>query len=189
MDDRDYRVFLSYLKVALSSKLEEEAKTESLTEIEEARLRRLRLHKDIELLSYCLMPNHFHLFVYQHGQFAIRDLMRSIMTGYVVYFNKRYKRVGGLFQGRYKASLIDNDVYLRHVSRYIHINPKKWETYPYSSYKYFKGSQEAEWVKPDRILELFDNDRNDYHRFLTDYKDYRENMEDLSDYLATPIED
>ncbi|MEX0877573.1 MAG: transposase [Candidatus Spechtbacterales bacterium] len=187
MDDRDYRVFLSYLKVALSPELEEETKDEALTEIEEARLRRLRLHEDIELLSYCLMPNHFHLFVYQKDhQFAIRDLMRSVMVGYVRYFNKRYKRVGGLFQGRYKASLIDNDAYFSHISRYIHLNPKEWETYPYSSYKYYNGQQQAVWVNPNRILELFDNSREDYNEFLNDYEDYRKGLEELNNYLAAP---
>lgn len=60
LDERDYAVFLSYFKVALSERIDEDIETEALSVVEEARLRRLNLHKDIELVAYCLVPNHFH---------------------------------------------------------------------------------------------------------------------------------
>lgn len=187
MDERDYRVFLSYLKVALSPELEEESKEEALSTIEEARLRRLRLHQKCDLLAYCLMPNHFHLLIYQNDEsMAITNLMRSTMTGYVSYFNKRYERVGGLFQSRYKASLIDNDSYLSHISRYIHLNPKEWKYYPYSSYRYYSGELETAWLKPDLILSMF-NGGSDYERFLEDYSDYQAGLENLKHQLANKI--
>ncbi len=185
IDDKDYRVFLSYLKVALSAELQEEAKEEALSEIEEARLRRLRLASDIDLLSYCLMPNHFHLLLFQKGNpRAITQLMRSTMNGYVRYFNKRHKRVGSLFQGSYKASLIDNDSYLWHISRYIHLNPRQWEDYPYSSYSYYRGKYQATWIKPERILELHNSDSKEYEIFLKDYESYRKSLTEISDQLA-----
>lgn len=188
MDDRDYRVFLSYFKVALSPELEEETKFEALSQIEEARLRRLKLDKDLELLAYCLMPNHFHLLVYQHTQYAIRDLMRSAMSGYVRYFNKRYDRVGGLFQGRYKASLIDNEAYLWHISRYIHLNSidtgQKVDTYPYSTYDYYIKKRKAAWLNPNRILQLHADKNDDYQTFVHDYKSNKQTFNEIKSQLA-----
>ena len=69
------------------------------------------------------MPNHIHLLVYQHQPQAMAQFMRSVLTSYSRYFNKRYKRSGSLFESRYKASLISDDAYLEHISRYIHLNP------------------------------------------------------------------
>src|SRR5438105_2134757 len=70
-----------------------------------------------ELLCYCLMGNHYHLLFYLNDDLtAITELMKSIGTAYTMYFNLKYKRVGPLFQGRFKATLIDNDAYLVHIS-------------------------------------------------------------------------
>ncbi len=185
MDERDYAVLLSYLKVALSPELEEETKEEALTEIEEARLRRLRLHENIDLLAYCLMPNHSHLFIYQkEDPQAMTKLMRSVMSGYVRYFNKRYERVGGLFQGRYKASMIDSDAYLQHITRYVHLNPQRWETLPHSSYKYYLKPTKAAWLKTERILGLFNDDPDEYEKFMRNINDYNATLDQTKDQLA-----
>ncbi len=121
----------------------------------------------VDLLAYCLMGNHVHLLFYQHGDvYAISELMRRILTTYSMYFNKKYMRVGPLFQSKYLASHIDNDAYLYHISRYIHRNPRRWDTYDYSSLKYFTGRAEADWVKPGMILELFDDNVDTYLDFV-----------------------
>lgn len=178
MDERDYAVFLSYLKVALSPELEEETKEEALTDLEEARLRRLRLHDKIDLLAYCLMPNHFHLFIYQKNDpQAMAQMMRSVMSGYVRYFNRRYDRVGSLFQGRYKASLIDDDAYLQHITRYIHLNPAEWANSPHSSYQYYLGSVKAEWINTSTVLSLFNGSRDEYEEFTRDAAHYQATLE------------
>ena len=187
-DDLDRRVFLNYLKVALSPELEDDTKAEVLSSLTAARLRRLNLYRDIELQAFCLIPNHFHLLLYQKTEHAIRDLMRSIMTGYVMYFNRRYQRVGGLFQGRYKASRIDNQAYLWHISRYIHLNPldlgEDFASYAYSSFPYFIGEKQAEWVRPKRLLAVYKEHKQNYEQFVNDYIGYKQTLDEIKHELA-----
>lgn len=77
----------------------------------------------IEILVFCLMPNHFHLLIKQRLDGGIVRFMQKLGTGYTNYFNKKYKRVGGLFQGRFKAVLVEKDSHFIHLPHYIHLNP------------------------------------------------------------------
>lgn len=186
-DNLDYRVFLSYFKIALSPEEDEDVVTAEKPAISN-KLRRLHLEKEVELLAFCLLPNHFHLMLYQYSQRGIQKLMQSVMTGYVMYFNKRYDRVGSLFQGRYKAANIDNEAYLLHISRYIHLNTidagSQPEGYEYSSYPYYMGKKHAEWIKPEKILQLHNNRRQDYASFVNDYTDRKQDLDEIKPYLA-----
>ena len=137
----------------------------------------------IELLAFCLMPNHVHLFVYQYQQGVMTEFMRSLLTSYSMYFNKKYKRSGPLFESRYKASLITSDAYLQHVTRYIHLNPKLWRGYEYSSLPYYLHQVSDEWINPKRILELF-GDQTEYLKFVEDYESAKEIMDILKLELA-----
>ncbi|MBP9013054.1 MAG: transposase [Smithella sp.] len=83
---------------------------------------------EIHLLAYALMPNHFHLLVCT-PKGNLSGFMRHFNISYTGYFNRRYKRSGHLYQGRYKAFLIDADNYLLEVSRYIHLNPLRMESH------------------------------------------------------------
>ncbi len=195
LDERDYAVFLSFLKYALLSDPDNLRKDEVdvalLTDSQRYNLRRLGLSGQLELVSFCLMPNHFHLLLYQYEQDAITKLMRSVSTGYAMYFNKRYKRVGSLFQGVYKASRIHTDAYWQHISRYIHLNPldlgTDYRDYPYSSYKYFAGIAQAEWVTSDSVMESFKSPE-DYEAFINDYIPYRKELLEIKDMLANSNE-
>jgi len=138
----------------------------------------------LQLISFCLMPNHLHLLIYQNDSKTIEKFMRSIITTYVMYFNKKYDRQGPLFQSKYKASLIDHDAYLHHISRYIHLNPPKWRSYPYSSLAYIMGEKNAAWVKPKLLLGLFDNNKEKYLDFIKDYEDQKEMLDELKWELA-----
>ncbi len=96
----------------------------------------------IEILCYCLMPNHFHFLVKQVEDNGISEFMRRVSDSYTRYFNTKHDRVGPLFQGVFKAKLIETDEYLLQLSKYIHRNPfplDMWEgrVYPYSSYGYY----------------------------------------------------
>jgi REP element-mobilizing transposase RayT len=91
----------------------------------------------VTLLAYCLMGNHFHLMLYQHDQGGVAMLMRSIMTTYAQYFNRKYHRSGPVFESRYKAVVVSTEPYLLHISRYIHLNPRTWRTYRYSSLRWY----------------------------------------------------
>ncbi len=75
--------------------------------------------------AYCLMPNHFHIFAKETEQGGITKFVHKLLTGYVMYFNKRYERTGALFGGRFKAERVTGDNYLRYLFAYIHLNPVK----------------------------------------------------------------
>ncbi len=107
MDEQDCSMFLYYIKIYLSPI--EELKEQSLLIPRLNRFLQLNLSKEINLLSFSLMPNHFHLETVQITRDGMIKFMRRLITSYVMYFNKKYKRVGGLFQNRYKAVLIEND--------------------------------------------------------------------------------
>lgn len=137
----------------------------------------------IQLLCYALMNNHIHMLVYQTDATVITDFMRSLLTSYSIYFNKVQKRVGPVFQSRYKASRITNDQYLDHITRYIHLNPLEWETYEYSSLPFYTGKQQASWISPQPILKLFP-DKEQYLQFLRDYEGHKEILDEISWELA-----
>ena len=79
----------------------------------------------VDILAFCLMPNHFHMLIRQRADNGIIKFMQKLGTGYTMYFNKKYKRVGSLFQGRFKATLIKEDSQFIHIPYYIHLNPIK----------------------------------------------------------------
>lgn len=137
----------------------------------------------IELLAFCLMPNHVHLFLYQRQQGVMTEYMRSLLTSYSLYFNRKYKRSGPLLESRYKASIISSDAYLHHISRYIHLNPKQWRDYEYSSLPYYLHQVSDDWIMPNRILELFETP-NDYLHFVEDYEDAKEKLDILKLEMA-----
>ncbi len=129
----------------------------------------------VELLAYCIMDNHLHLLLYQNEQGYVSQLMRSVLTAYVAHYNKKSKRTGPLFESRYKASLIDNDAYLLHISRYIHLNPRDWKHYQYSSVGSYGSAPCPEWLQTDKILELH-RDKEEYMSFLEEYEERRDEL-------------
>ena len=178
-DEKDHKVFLNLLKTYLSPPNSTDHPLSSIIK----RPRPLPcFYGKIQLLAFCLMPNHFHLLIKQTNKMDIADFVRSLCTTYSMYFNKRNKRSGTLFQSKYKAVLVETDSYLVHLSRYIHLNPLVLTgsdpvTEIYSSYVYYLGTKNAIWVKPDEILGYFKtaqstslNDCLSYQSFVEDYK-------------------
>ena len=115
----------------------------------------------IEIHSYCLMNNHYHL-VIETPEGNLSKAMQFLQTSYSVFYNNRHERKGHLFQGRYKAKLVQADVYLQQLSRYLHLNPerakmiKNCEEYKWSSCQYYVGKKKAPgWLKVDFILDMF----------------------------------
>ena len=174
IDETDYVFFLSLFKRYLSEK-PENSKRHGVYPHFGTRL---------QLLSYCLMSNHVHILLFQKDETAMTEFMRALMTSYGMYFNRRHKRVGPVFQSRYKASRITADPYLQHISRYIHLNPHDWRNYPYSSLPYYLGDQSADWIKPGLILNIFSNSRSDYLAFVEDYEEQKEILDELKWELA-----
>lgn len=181
MDDMDYSVFISYLKNYLLPKnenfLRDIISDENSTSKQKAdALRQIKLNnfsQTISLTAYCLMGNHFHLLVKQTSADGIDKFMNSLMTRYTMYFNRRHKRVGHLFQGNYKAVLVETEAQLLHLTRYIHQNPASkghaFQSYPYSSYKQYVSLKAVEWLKPNEVLAYFSKQGfNSYAAFVGD---------------------
>lgn len=159
LDEQDYAFFLSLFKRHLSP---------------EPQLNRLgrehkHLHNDVSLLSYCLMSNHFHLLLLNETEKGVERLMRSLATTYALYFNRKYSRTGPLFQSNFKASWIDTNEYIQHVSRYIHRNPRDYKLYPYSSFQAIFQQWNIEWLRIDKLLETFEGTIKEYAEFVADY--------------------
>lgn len=184
IDEKDYVVFLSYLKEYLLPKnelglREELTNANSSPEQKAYAIKMLRMNNfadTIQLLAYCLMPNHFHLLVKQSLPTSIDSLMNSLCTRYSMYFNRRHKRIGHLFQGTYKAVLVQSEAQLLHLSRYIHKNPflkgVPLQSYSYSSYSDYLGKTNTQWVEPSDIMNNFaSSEFNSYQNFVESVDD------------------
>lgn len=170
-DQQDFQVFLSLLKRYLGTDKDKSTAGNIYPSYKGG----------VELLAFCLMPTHFHLFIYQHSEDGMKLLLKSLGVAYGMYFNRKYKRRGPVFEQRYKAVRITDDSYLLHISRYIHLNPSNPKAWEWSSYPYYLGRYKAEWVMPGRILDLFDGN---YAEFLKDYKDRKAELEQIKRELA-----
>jgi putative transposase len=185
MDRQDYGVFLSYLKEYLLPKdvkaLMKRLGDPNLPSREKRKvINQLKLNnfsEEITLLAYCLMPNHFHFFVKQKSAMSIDKFMNSLCTRYTMYFNRKYKRVGYLFQGEYKAVLVTSETQFLHLSRYIHkqalaLQGVALEPQP-SSYSDYLGRRKTEWVHPEEVLAYFSktNKNLSYEAFVKEEDD------------------
>ena len=112
------------------------------------------------LYAYCLMPNHFHLLMEMQDD-PVSRIMQRVLTTYSQYHNRKYKKIGHLFQGRYKAILCQSDQYLGELVRYIHMNPvrskivKRPEHYEYSGHRAYIGLDNSGLVDTEPMLRHF----------------------------------
>lgn len=160
-EDNDYVYMLSLFKKYLTSEPQVDTKGRQLPNYSDR----------VELVAFCLMPNHYHLLFLMLSDDGLAELMRSVMTAYSMYFNRKYKRVGGLFESRFLASRVTSDEYLWHVSRYIHLNPrdiaKGYKHYAYSSINYYRGDWFADWLHEENLVDSKD-ERQEYQMFVQD---------------------
>ncbi len=150
----------------------------------------------VDIGAYCLMPNHFHLLIKEKGENGITNFMRKLGTAYVMYFNKKNKRNGGLFQGKFGAQLLNNDNYLKYIFAYIHLNPIKliepeWKEkgvasinkaknfldhYIWSSYSaYVRKKQNDPILNKKAFPEYFENAK-EFKDFIDDWLKYKEDV-------------
>lgn len=127
-------------------------------------LRRLKKYTNLHqvtVIAYCLMPNHYHILVRQDGDHKAGLVVQHICNGYTQAFNCRHQRDGTLFQGRFQRLLVDKEEYLRHLCRYIHINPVKDgfaiqpDLWTYSNYRDWVGLRAGTLVDHAFIVEHF----------------------------------
>ena len=124
----------------------------------------------VNIICYCINPNHYHMLVEQLIDNGIEKLMHRISTGYTKYFNQKYHRTGSLFQGPYKAVEIDTNEYLLHVSSYINLNQlvhklkNKNVRLSKSSWDEYIKNKKNLFCKKNIILKQFDSKKN-YEKF------------------------
>lgn len=172
LDDSDYGVFIYLLKRYLSQE----------PELDKFGREYDKFYDEVSLIALCLMPNHFHMLIYQHDVEGVTRLLRAVTGSYARYFNKKYKRVGTLFQGVFKASRITSDAYLEHITRYIHLNPKDYLGWDWSSLPFYLGYQKADWIHPEMIIDTSKPEK--YLYFLEDYRSYRASLDEIDSLLA-----
>ena len=120
----------------------------------------LKMRYGVVILCYCLMPNHYHLFL-RTSLANLHKYMQELNGQYAQFFNHNRRRIGPLFQGRYKAILVQNDAYALDIARYIHLNPVKArlvrspEKYKWSSYSEYLGLLGSDMVETALILGQF----------------------------------
>lgn len=192
-DQEDYQVFLGYLKDYLTLPRDRESTKKEFTV--KGRIFRGTPHLpknylgNVELIAYNLMPDHFHLLLYQKTHGSIQNFIRSLCTRYSMYFNKKYQHTGALFKGPYKSVEVKDEPSLLHLTRYLH------QTGDYSSYPEYLGKRESSWVKPSIILSLLNKGIADYKDFVEKYlsdgaeKEFIKHMvfEDEIEHLARRV--
>lgn len=139
----------------------------------------------IKILSYCIMPDHYHLLFKVMSEKVISKYISDVENSFTRYFNLKHNRKGPLWQSRYRCVLIKSNEQLLHVSRYIHLNPttnglvdfsEKWE---YSSYKDIISNQSV----LDNLGEFSIKDRNKYKKFVEDNADYQKSLKRIKKAL------
>lgn len=127
------------------------------------RLEGILIQTSTACYAWALIPNHAHLLL-RTGKEPLASVMRRLLTGYAVHFNRRHKRHGHLFQNRYKSILCQEDPYLRELVRYIHLNPLRaqlvpdlatLDSYPYAGHGALMGKRKNDWQDIDYILSFF----------------------------------
>lgn len=190
LDRQDYGVFLNYLREYLLPKDEDNLRNQlsdpntSYKEKDKI-LKLLRLNNfngEITVLAYALMPNHFHLFIKQKSATSIDKFMQSLCTRYTMFFNRKNKRVGSLFQAVYKAVLIETEEQFLYLSKYIHKQAiaSQGETLQGgkgkqpSSYSDYLNGRKTSWVDPQEVLGYFSktNPTVSYKNFIGEQDHY-----------------
>lgn len=139
-------------------------------------LEETKFYYPFHLHAYCLMTNHIHLQLETINHHT-KHIMKRLNSRYAMYFNKQYRLVGHVFQGRYGAELIETKEHQLAVSRYIHLNPLEAgmvntpEEYPWSSYLAYITSNENPYVRTDKILSYFSEPAKKKYREFTEEKD------------------
>ena len=197
LDHQDYVVFLRILKDALSPRSDKKMIQIDVT-LKGSTFKGVPrqpkiFYKEIDLIAYCLMPNHFHFLLKQKKEQSMHQFLHSVSIRYAMYFNKRYHRVGKLFQNIYKAALVSEEPYFLHVSRYIHLNPKEIIEdieKAYSSYAEYTGKRHTPWVKTDMVLSSFGTNDSIISKRYHGYKEFVESSkEKSSEFLGRDVLD
>lgn len=177
---RYYRSFKTYTRFSQFKELSSQVQNQVLKDVLNP------VYFQVEILCYCLMPTHFHFLVKQLTKNGVQKYMANVLNSFTRYFNIKNERKGPLFLPRFKAVNIKSEEQLKHNSRYIHLNPysngliediNELEKYPWSSFKEYVFDNPQRLSSPNLILNLFNNDRNRYKKFVFDNADYQKTLD------------
>ncbi len=151
-DNEDYMQFLIRLKLSLGHDSETIPELQTnLGKLSKLRIKPVPLDSYI-IVSYCLMPNHFHFLIQQKSKLPVNRLISKVCTSYAMYFNLKYKRVGPIFQDTFKAVHVDENSQLLWLSAYIHQNPAVaglvWDLREWKWSNYLESISEEDKKKP-----------------------------------------
>lgn len=144
--------------------------------------------KIVEIIAYCLMPNHFHLLIKQVKDGGVSEFLGKLSNSYTKYYNIKYRRVGPILQGEFKSVLVESNEQLLHLSRYIHLNPlvsgftKDLNDYRWSSYPEYLGLLPVGFCLTGIILDQFKT-LPDYKRFISNQADYGRELQTIKHQL------
>lgn len=181
---RFYQLSSPPLRLSKLLNLPQERRTEIIPQLK-------NWDKLIEILAFCLMPNHFHFLLKQLKDNGISKFLSNFQNSFTRYFNTKNKRTGPIFLDQFKAVRVENEEQLLHVSRYIHLNPytsfvvkdiKGLENYPWSSFPYYIKGEENEICSLSLVLASFKNPQS-YYQFVIDQKDYQRELHKIQHLL------
>ncbi|OGH18769.1 MAG: hypothetical protein A2868_03285 [Candidatus Levybacteria bacterium RIFCSPHIGHO2_01_FULL_40_15b] len=143
-----------------------------------------RDEKLVNILAYCLMPNHFHFMLQQNSDRGIPIFVSNFTNAYTRYFNTKHERTGPMFEGIFKAVLVESDEQLVHLSRYIHLNPvvssiineDQLINYQWSSYQHYVSDAIDDSVNSNLVLSMFKS-KHIYKGFVLDHVEYGKKLE------------
>ncbi len=147
--------------------------------------------KLVDVICFCFMPNHFHFLLKQNIDGGISKFMGNFQNSYAKYFNIRNDRDGSLFRGNFKSVLVETDVQLIHLSRYIHLNPytsailssyKGLIDCQWSSFGEYLGVLKSNFCDKDIVLNQFKNSKS-YRMFVLDNADYQRRLKGIRDLI------
>lgn len=151
-------------------------------------IKRYSLKYEINVIAYCLMPNHYHFLLEQRSNQPVSTFVSMLFNSYVQKMNQIWDRKGLLFRARFKHVLVDRDEYLIHLCRYIHLNPVKAKlvSHPgdwyYSNYLDWVGLRKGELMDPESRMNFFRSGQ-EYQDFVLDYDDKLEPEKEISKLL------
>lgn len=143
-------------------------------------------NKLVELIAFCLMPNHFHFLLRQKKDKGIATMLRNFQNSYAKYFNTKSERSGALFQSMFKAVRIETDEQLIHVARYIHLNPstayiikdpQDLENYPWSSYPEYLNKSAG--IADQKELLSYFKSSEEFKKFTLNQADYQRKLANI----------
>lgn len=144
--------------------------------------------KIVDIICYCLMPNHFHFLLQQKKEGCITEFMAKLSNSYTKYFNTKNKRIGPLLQGEFQSVHVGSNEQLVHLSRYIHLNPligyitKDLNNYRWSSYLEYLGLAGNNICSKEIILDQFKS-LDDYKQFVLDQIGYARELDTIKHQL------